>query len=174
MPNAGRSSSVQAFFGRDNIRSAVETSVPLSHQMVDVYEIVDYTDPLYKEQGGALMTLSLDTPGLLEYRANPYGRRLYRVQEWNGTEFELFPQTDFEGWEDIWHASKEVLYRMVRALRRSPNGKLVVDSNSAANADELDGGDGKTTTHPSHGLDLGQDERCPQGVRRDPDETGLA
>ena len=139
MPNAGTSSSIQAFFGRNDRRSAVEASVPLSHQMVDVYEIVDYTDPRFKEEGGALITLSLDAPGLLEYRANPYGRRLYRVSEWNGDEFEQFPQTDFEGWEDIWHASKEVLYRMVRALRRSPNGKIVTDSNNAANADEIDG-----------------------------------
>lgn len=127
----------------DRLRSSEYTtrnSAPLDHQMVEVYEIYWYDDPKYKESFGSLITVSLDGSGgvaLLERRPNPYGRRVYVVEEWNGDVGELFPQPDINGWFDLWKNFEGIVTRLTDQIDKAPYSTLVMDSSVVSNPDEI-------------------------------------
>lgn len=128
---------------RDRRRNSVtfkQASMPASHQIVEVYEIYDYTDPDFADQGGALISFVLGMDDLLERRVNPYGRRPYVVEEVNGMHDDLFPQSDFNPWEDLWYAFQDIFYRFIRQLRKAPNTTLMIDQSAEGNnRDEIEG-----------------------------------
>lgn len=112
---------------------------PASHQIVEWYELYVYDARDYKDQGGALISIHPDCDRPMEIRANPYGRRAFVVEEWNGTTFEPFPQSDFDAWKEIWSSMQDIFYRMVRGLRKAGNGTVIIDDNSTNNRDEVEG-----------------------------------
>lgn len=116
-----------------------EQSVPESHQIVELYEIYDYFDPEFKDQGGALITICLDQGMILERRANPYGRRPFVVEAWNDEHDEIMPQNDLKAWNDLWQSFEDLLLRYIRSLRKAPNNTLVCDEDAEINADQIEG-----------------------------------
>lgn len=114
-------------------------ALPKDYQFTELFEIYWYDDPEFKESYGSLITISLDQGLLLERRPNPYGRRPYVVEEWKADIGELFPQPDINGWFDLWRGYREVVYRLLRQLRKAPNSTLLVRADSNLNVDALQG-----------------------------------
>lgn len=126
-------------FRRNPGDGVYDNSLPEDFQQVELAEIYWYDDPEFKDSYGSLITLVVDQDLLLERRPNPYGRRPYVVEEWNGDLEDPFPCTDINGWVDLWRATREVLYRAVRQIRKAPNTTLLVAKGGNNSADQLQG-----------------------------------
>ena len=119
-------------------------AMPSDFQMVEYYEIYDYTDPEFRYEGGALMTIVRDQELMLERRANPYGARVFEVGEYNAdacdpeNEYSRYPQTDFDSWKEHWYAFQDILYRALRQIQKAPYSTLVLDKDAQISKDEIE------------------------------------
>jgi len=120
-------------------------TLPPDYQLVEYYEIFDYSDPEWRREGGALMTIVVDQELVLERRKNPYGGRVFEVTEYNAepcdpmNEMSRYPQTDFDSWKEHWYAFQDILYRALRQIQKAPYSTLVLDKDAQISCDEIEG-----------------------------------